>query len=360
MRRKKTDLSSLRQKIDAVDGRLVRLLNERVKLALEVSDVKRAQGASFYTPEREAALLDRVRKLNDDGVIPDDIMEFLFTQIMSVTFHMGAPLTIAYFGPAGTHTHMAAIRKFGEKVDLNPYDDITSVFRAVESGEASFGVVPVENSTEGMVSHTLDMFIDSPLKICSEAVLRIRHCLLARSGGIDTVKKIYTHPQILAQCRGWLQRHLPRVELVPAGSSAAAAQMVRTQKNAACIGSEAAVGTYGLKILARNVQDNQDNCTRFLVIGTYETKPSGCDKTSVFFSMEDKAGALYEMLLPFKKHNVNLTKIESRPLKKKLWQYYFFVDMQGHSEDAQVKAALNEVAARAQLFKVMGSYPRAR
>jgi len=204
------------------------------------------------------------------------------------------------------------------------------------------------------------MFIDSPLKICSEAVLRIRHCLLARSGGIDTVKKIYTHPQILAQCRGWLQRHLPRVELVPAGSSAAAAQMVRTQKNAACIGSEAAVGTYGLKILARNVQDNQDNCTRFLVIGTYETKPSGCDKTSVFFSMEDKAGALYEMLLPFKKHNVNLTKIESRPLKKKLWQYYFFVDMQGHSEDAQVKAALNEVAARAQLFKVMGSYPRAR
>jgi chorismate mutase/prephenate dehydratase len=351
------DLKALRKKIDSLDKRLVDLITERVRLALKIAEIKRDKKIHPYSPEREAQLLRRIRRLNP-GVIPDEVFEFLFTQIMSITFSLGTPLKIAYLGPRATFTHLAAIKKFGEKVEFLALPDIPAIFSAVEKGEVNFGVVPIENSTEGVVTHTLDMFMDSNLHICSEVVLRISQHLLGNVS-LNKIKKIYSHPQGFAQCRKWLAKHMSQRELIDAETTAKAAEIVKKKKDSACIASEACSRIYGLKILSSNIEDSSDNITRFLVIGKYLTKPSGGDKTSILFSVKDRVGALHDMLVPFKQNKISLTKIESRPSKKKPWEYYFFVDFQGHKDEAKVKKALKDLEKKCHFVNVLGSYPKA-
>lgn len=350
------ELKKLRKKIDSLDKKILDTLTQRVKLALEIAKIKKEKGFSSYSPEREAEILRRVIKLNP-GLIPDEAIESLFTQIMSITFSLTSPLKIAYLGPEATFTHLAALKKFGERAKFLSYLDIPSIFWAVENKEADFGVVPVENSTEGVVTHTLDMFIDSSLNICSEVILKITHHLLGNTT-IKRIKKIYSHPQVFSQCRNWLQEHFSSGELIPTSTTARAAQLVQRKKDSACIASEACAKLYNLKIIARNIQDSSDNITRFLVIGQYTTRATGKDKTSILFSVKDRVGALHDMLVPFKKHKINLTKIESRPSKRKPWEYYFFVDFQGHQDDKKVKLALKELERKCNFIKILGSYPR--
>jgi chorismate mutase / prephenate dehydratase len=309
----------------------------------------------FYSPEREAEVLKRVKKINNRR-IPEDVLEFLFTQIMSVTFSLNAPLKIAYLGPSGTFTHMAAIKKFGEQIDFISFNDISDIFGAVENEEVNFGVVPIENSTEGIITHTLDMFIDSNLSICSEVIMKISHHLLGCSR-IKDIKSVYSHPQVFPQCRRWLQENMPWVELIPASTTSKAAEIVKNKKDSACIASLASAKFYKLKVLAENIQDSSDNVTRFLVIGKYLTSSTGKDKTSVLFSVKDRVGALSDMLKPFKNNNINLTKIESRPSRKKPWEYYFFVDFNGHATSRKTKKALAELETKCKFLKVLGSYP---
>jgi len=356
-------LKRLRTRIDAIDEKLVKLLNERVSVTKQISSLKKGtEKGALYRPEREAELLSRARKLNHqygNGLIDDELISFFFTQVMSVTFQKSGQLRIAYLGPEGTYSHAAAIKRFGERVEFAHTNDIGAIFEVVEAKESDFGVVPVENSTEGIITHTFDRFIGSSLKICSELELKIVSCLMAKKGTKD-ITKIYSHPQPLAQCRNFLRRNYPQAELIATSSTARAAEIVETEKNAACIGPELAAKLHALEVVKKGIQDSNDNITRFLIVGDYETKPTGHDKTSVVFSMPDRAGALDEMLSILKKANINMTKIESRPLKDKVWQYYFFVDVDGHRHDAHLAAALGELEKKAQLFKVLGSYPKAR
>lgn len=344
-----------REKINKIDENLVKLIIERIKTTAKITETKKKKKIHSYTPEREAEVLRRVKKVNR-GIIPDDILEFLFTQIMSVTFSLNAPLKIAYLGPQATFTHMAAVKKFGEKVDLYPFNDIPDIFKAVEKGDVNFGVVPIENSTEGIITHTLDMFIKSNLAICSEVIMKVTHHLLG-SGSMKNIKKIYSHPQVFPQCRRWLQENMPSKDLIPVSTTSRAAEMVKNKKDAACIASESSAWFYGLKILSKNIQDSSDNITRFLVIGKYQTSATGKDKTSILFSIKDRVGALYDMLIPFRQNNINLTKIESRPSRRKPWEYYFFVDFQGHVNSRKAKKALKELEGKCKFLKVLGSYP---
>lgn len=351
------DLEKLRKKIDSLDKKLVDIVTQRVRAALRIAEIKKVKHIHPYSPEREAEVLRRIKLLNP-GIIPDETLEFLFTQIMSITFSLGNPLKIGYLGPKATFTHLAAIKKFGDKVEFVPFSDISDLFLAVENDDINFGVVPIENSTEGVVTYTLDMFIDSRLHICSEVILKISHHLLGNTS-IKKIKKVYSHPQVFSQCRKWLQKHLASRECIPTATTARAAQMVRKRKDVACIASEVCARIYNLKILARNIQDSSDNITRFLVIGKFITKPTGKDKTSILFSVKDRVGALHDMLVPFRKHRINLTKIESRPSKRKAWEYYFFVDLQGHRDDKRIKQALGELEAKCNFLKILGSYPKA-
>lgn len=353
----KKNLNKLRQKIDLLDKKIVLLLSERIKTALKISEIKEEKGLSFYSPEREAQILRRIKKLNP-GIIPDETLEFLFTQIMSVTLSLSSTLKIAYLGPPATFTHLAALKKFGDKVELLPLDNIEEIFKWVENDKAYFGVVPVENSLEGAVTHTLDMFIDYNLKICSEIIIVVRHHLLSRSS-LDKIKRVYSHHQVFGQCKKWLQENLSDREFISVQSTAKAAEIASSCKYTACIASEAAARVYKLKILANNIQDFSDNVTRFLVIGKYVTQSTGKDKTSLLFSVKDRVGALHDMLVPFKKNRINLTKIESRPSKRKPWEYYFFVDLEGHIKDKKVKEALEELEQKCNFLKVLGSYPQA-
>ena len=359
------DLKSLRTRIDKIDESLVRLLNDRIKTAKKISEYKRKKtiNGNLYRPEREAELLARVTKLNHEigsGMIDDELIRFFFTQVMSATFYLGGQLKIAYLGPNASYTHVAAIKRFGSKVEMLPVSDVAAIFSEVEKGEADFGVVPVENSTEGMVTHTLDSFVESPLEICSEVELKIKHCLLSSSADLKKIERIYSHPQSFGQCRKWLARNMPGVDLIEKNSNSRAACTALREKGAAAIASELAGHEYKLKVVRKNIQDSDDNTTRFLVIGRYSTKPTGKDKTSVVFSMKDEPGALDAMLTPFKKYNINLTKIESRPLKNKVWQYYFFIDLSGHKDEKNVKEALIELEKKSLMFKILGSYPKAR
>ena len=350
------ELKKLRKKIDLLDKKLLEVINQRVEIALKIAELKKKKGAPPYSPEREASILRKVKRLNK-GIIPEEILENLFAQIMSITFSLSSPLKIAYLGPEATFTHLAAIKKFKEGAKFFPYPDTPSIFWAVENEEVDFGVVPVENSNEGIVTHTLDMFIDSNLNICSEVILKISHSLLGNTS-LKKIKKIYSHPQVFSQCKNWLQKNLPARELIPTPTTAKAAQIVQKRKDSACIASEACAKLYNLKILAKNIQDSFDNITRFLIIGKYLTKPTGSDKTSILFSVKDRVGALHDMLVPFKKFKINLTKIESRPSKRKAWEYYFFVDFQGHREDKKVKSALKELEKKCNFLKILGSYAR--
>lgn len=357
-------LRQLRDQIDAIDSEILRLISERARCAQQVAVVKKAHNpedttSDYYRPEREAQVLRRIMEANP-GPLPNEEMARLFREIMSACLALEHPIRVAYLGPEGTFTQQAALKHFGRSAICLPMASIDDVFREVEAGAAEYGVVPVENSSEGVVNHTLDTFFESNLKICGEVALRIHHHLLV-SDITDTrsISRIYSHSQSLAQCRKWLDSRFPNAERVAVSSNAEAAKRVRGEWNAAAIAGEMAAELYGLKILAEKIEDNPDNSTRFLIIGTKEVPPSGNDKTSLIISMRNEPGALYDLLEPFRNYRVDLTSIESRPSKMGAWNYVFFIDMSGHKDEEHIKAALKEVGERASDLKMLGSYPKA-
>ncbi|NQV04115.1 MAG: prephenate dehydratase [Candidatus Omnitrophica bacterium] len=350
-------LKNLRKKIDSVDKEIIGLLNKRASITKDVGRLKDRTKSGVYVPDREAEIYNNLSRENK-GPLSGKALRAIYREIMSSSLALGRSLKIAYLGPEATFTHIAAIKKFGSQVKYSPCNSITEVFRAVEVSRCNYGVVPVENSIEGAVNHTLDMFIDSDLKICSEVFLDISHNLIGRCN-LKSVKRIYSNPQVFGQCRLWLDSHLRNVELIEVSTTSRAAEIATREKNACAIASLLAAEKYRLKVLARGIEDSANNITRFLVIGQHTPAPTKKDKTSIMFSGKDRPGALHDMLVPFKKNKVNLTKIESRPSKRKAWEYYFFVDAVGHCQDSNVQKALKDVAKQSIYLKVLGSYPRA-
>jgi len=355
-------LAGLRGKIDAVDERIQALIAERAGLAKEVGVLKGlTQTVEYYRPEREAQVLRKVVDRND-GPLRDEEMVRLFRELMSACLAQEEPLKVAYLGPEGTFTQSAVFKQFGHSVHALAVSTIDEVFQEVESGTADFGVAPIENSSEGTVNiHTLDMFLTSPLKICGEIELRIHQHLLGRMHDLKDVKRVCSHPQSLAQCRGWLSQHLPDVEKVPVASNAEAARRARDEDGTAALAGEAAAKVYNLRILFNTVEDRDDNTTRFVVVGRKLFPASGKDKTSLLVSAAETEtpGVLLHLLAPLSKHGVNMTRIESRPSRKRKWDYVFFLDLDGHADDDNVRKALDEMKAHSSLFKVLGSFPKA-
>ncbi|MBX3703543.1 MAG: prephenate dehydratase [Steroidobacteraceae bacterium] len=355
------ELSEIRERIDAVDAELHRLLNERATLAQKVGISKHASGRTidFYRPEREAQVLRSARNRNKGPLRDEEILR-LFREIMSACLAQQEPLKVAFLGPEGTFTQQAVFKQFGHSVRALALPSIDEVFHEVESGAADFGVVPIENSTEGTVMHTLDRFLVSPLSICGEAELRIHQYLMGRMKSLAAVRRICSHHQSLAQCREWLDEHLPDVEQVPVSSNAEAARRARDEQHTAAIAGETAAEVYGLDVLVAKIEDRPDNTTRFLVIGAKTFRPSGDDKTTVLVSVAhtDAPGALYRLLEPLAQNGVSLTRIESRPSRRKKWDYVFFLDLEGHVEDPKVALALGQLKERSSLYRVLGSYPR--
>jgi len=352
-------LEVLRDKIDALDEQIQTLINARAACAAEVAVVKSSQGEAthFYRPEREAAILRRVGDRNE-GPLPAEEMVRLFREIMSACLALEKPLTIAYLGPQGTFTQAAALKQFGHSVNTLALDTLDDVFRDVAAGAANYGVVPVENSTEGVISHTLDLFQQSQLFICGEVELRIHHHLLAKDEQV-TIKHVLAHQQALAQCRGWLEANLPDAEHVAVGSNAEAARLMHETADAAAIASDMAAEIYGLSIREHNIEDQPDNTTRFLIIGPQAAKPSGADKTSLLISVNNKPGALFSLLQPIAENGISMTRIESRPSRQAMWEYVFYIDVDGHRDDPAVAATLNALEQEAFAVKVLGSYPKA-
>jgi len=348
-------LDKLRKRIDLLDRKLINLLNLRAAVTKDIGQIKINAGKSIYVPEREMQILSRISSLNK-GPLKKSALEAIYREVMSASLALEKPLKIAYLGPQASFTNLAAMKKFGSQVSYVACNSIVDVFLEVEKASADYGVVPIENSIEGAVSHTLDVFVDSDLKICSQIILEVTHNLLANCVK-NKIRNVYSNPQVFGQCRIWLQKNLPNALLVDVSSTTRAAEMAKKEKNSAAIASLLASKVYGLKVLASGIQDSSHNITRFLVVGKNVASRTGKDKTSLFFSIKDRVGALYEMLLPFRKYGVNLTKIESRPSKKKAWEYYFFVDILGHQEDALIKKALNELERKCSYLKILGSYP---
>ncbi|NOZ25529.1 MAG: prephenate dehydratase [Nitrospirae bacterium] len=350
-------LERLRETIDAIDDEILELLNKRAKVVLEVATVKRDTNQDFYSPERERKILERLQGKNP-GPFPNDALRVIFREILSASLSLEEPLRVACLGPLATFTHLAALRHFGSSAEFIPVESIKDVFEVVQEGKAAYGVVPIENSNEGVISYTLDMFMDFDLKIAAEIMLEINHNLLSISGEITKIRKVYSHPQAIAQCRRWIERNLPNVTIIDATSTAKAAELASKDDEGAAIASELAAKIYDLRFVERHIEDNKNNYTRFLVVSKEFPPPTGKDKTSVMLSIKDKPGALYEVLAPFKKAKINLTKIESRPSKRKAWEYIFFIDMDGHVDDKKVKKALREIEKDCLFLKVLGSYPR--
>jgi len=346
-----------RKAIDKLDAQIVRLLNERTRHVLEIGGIKLKAGEEIYAPHRERAVLQRLCKLNE-GPITNESLRAIYREVMSSALSLEKSMTIAYLGPEATFTHQAAIRKFGASLRYAAQKTIADVFSEVTKNRADYGVVPVENSTEGVVTHTLDMFVDSDLKIVSQIVLRIQQCLMSNSPKAK-IKKLYVHPQSLAQCRGWLAKNLPRVEIVETSSNARSAELAAREKYSAALGGVLAAEKYGLKLLAQDIQDNSVNVTRFIVLGRTCSPPTGDDRTSLMLSVADKAGALHEAIAAFRKYKINMTKIESRPSKRKAWEYFFFVDCAGHFQDAKVAKAIELLGKHCNFVKILGSYPNA-
>ena len=356
------DLEAVRARIDAVDEQIHRFISERARLAQAVGMSKSASGRAvdFYRPEREAQVLRRARARNS-GPLRDEEVLRLFREIMSACLAQQEPLKVAFLGPEGTFTQTAVLNHFGHSVRALPLSSIDEVFHEVEAGSADFGVVPIENSTEGTVNHTLDRFLTSPLKICGEVELRIRQHLMGSMNSLGRIVRVCSHPQSLAQCREWLEEHLPGIEQVPVSSNAEGARRARDEKGTAAIAGETAAEVYGLKVLAAEIEDRADNTTRFLVLGLKLFAPSGEDRTTLLVSVlhTDAPGALSRLLEPLARHRVSLTRIESRPSRRRKWDYVFFIDFEGHAEDAHIAKALAALKKRASLFRVLGSYPRA-
>jgi chorismate mutase/prephenate dehydratase len=352
-------LDGLRERIDGIDEEILRLISERAVFATEVAEIKASAGdRDFYRPGREAEVLRRIKERNP-GPMGDEQMARLFREIMSACLALEQPLSVAFLGPAGTFTQAAAAKHFGHAVRMIPVGAIGDVFQEVEAGSCQYGVVPVENSTEGVVNHTLDMFIRSPLRIAGEVSLRIHHHLLSRETDLAVLETVYSHQQSLAQCRGWLDRHLPSVELISVGSNAEAAKLASEQPGIAAVAGEAAADIYDLGVLASRIEDEPGNTTRFLVIGKEDARPSGDDKTSLLLSCRNEAGGLHSLLSPLAAHGISMTRIESRPSRRGVWDYVFFVDILGHREDVTIAKALESLQKESLLFRVLGSYPQA-
>jgi len=349
------NISEHRKAIDQLDEQIVKLLNERTQHVLEIGAIKLKSREEIYAPHREGAVLQRVSRLNR-GPITRESLRAIYREIMSSALSLEKSMTIAYLGPEATFTHQAAIRRFGSSLRYAPQKTIADVFTEVSKNRADYGVVPVENSTEGVVTHTLDMFVDSELKIVAQIVLPIQHCLLSKSKR-EKINKLFTHPQALAQCRVWVQNRLPHAEIVETSSNARSAQLASTEQNSAAIAGALAAERYGLHILEADLQDNSANVTRFLVLGRQCSPPTGRDRTSVMFGIAHEVGALHRALAAFRQHRLNMTKIESRPSKKKAWEYYFFVDCDGHMNDRRVAKAIERLEAQCNFVKVLGSYP---
>lgn len=355
---KQKELKTLRQKIDELDKKILHILNQRTEIALQIGKIKSNDDISIYAPKREKEIYRQIVELNK-GPLKQETIKAIYREIMSGTLSLQKKIRIAYLGPATSFTHLSALKKFGSSIEYLDCSSIESVFKLVEKGEANYGVVPIENSIEGAVNYTLDMFIDFDIKICSEIFMEISHSFLSNSP-LNKIKKVYSNPQVFGQCRNWLNRNLSNAELIEVSSTTRAAEISREEENSGAIANSLAGQIYNLKIIKKNIQDSSHNITRFLIIGKDEVAASGNDKTSVVFSVKDKVGALYEMLLPFKKEGINLTKIESRPSKKMAWEYYFFVDLEGHYEQKEVGRALDELKKKCVYLKILGSYPKSK
>ncbi len=351
-------LKKIRARIDDIDARIQALISERAECAREVAEVKQADGGNpvFYRPEREAQILRQVKQRNQ-GPLSDEEMARLFREIMSACLALEQPMRVAFLGPEGTFTQAAALKHFGHAIQTVPLTAIDEVFREVTSDAAHYGVVPVENSTEGIINHTLDMFMQSSLGICGEVELRIHHHVLGKQAKLDKVERVYSHQQSLAQCREWLNAHLPRAERIAVNSNAEAARRVLDDPQAVAIAGETAAEIYGLGILVANIEDEPDNTTRFLIIGKQQVPPSGNDKTSLMVSARNQAGTLYRLLAPLVENGISMTRLESRPSRQGMWDYVFFIDIEGHASDEPVERALTALEKEAAMLRVLGSYP---
>ena len=355
-------LGDIRRQIDDIDAQIHTLINERARLAQAVGISKHKDGhaVDFYRPEREAQVLRNALERNKGPLRDEEILR-LFREIMSACLAQQEPLKVGFLGPEGTFTQAAVLKHFGHSVRALPLPSIEEVFGEVQAGVADFGVVPIENSTEGTVNHTLDMFLTSPLKICGEVELRINQHLMGRMDSLERIQRICSHQQSLAQCRAWLEEQLPGVERIAVSSNAEGARRARDEQGTAAIAGQAAAEVYGLKILVSDIEDRPDNTTRFLIVGRKLFTPSGRDKTTLIVSAADTdaSGALYKLLEPFARNGLNLTRIESRPSRRRKWDYVFFIDVEGHAQDENLAGALEQLKQRASLFRVLGSYPQA-
>lgn len=351
-------LAGVRAEIDGIDAELLNLLNQRARCAQKVGEIKAEHGEAghIYRPEREAQVLRRLQDTNP-GPLPNEGITFFFREVMSACLSLEQPLGVAFLGPLGTFSESAATKHFGHAARLLPQASIDDVFREVESAHAHYAVVPVENSTEGAVGRTMDLLLGSSLKICGEVVLRIHQNLLSKETDLSKITKVYSHAQSLAQCHEWLNRVLPNAQRISVGSNAQAAQKAAEESGVAAIAGEAAAARYQLPKLAENIEDEPNNTTRFLVLGKHDAGASGRDKTSLIMSAPNRTGALHELLLSFSHAGVSLSRLESRPARHALWEYVFYVDVDGHRDDPAVKAALDELAGRAAYLKILGSYP---
>lgn len=351
-------LKPLRDQIDAIDAQLISLLNQRAGVAQQVGHIKAETNAPVFRPEREAQVLARVAERNDGPLASSDLQS-IFREVMSACRALEKRLTVAYLGPAGTYSEQAVWQQFGQAVDGLPCVSIDEIFRSVEAGTAEFGVVPVENSTEGAVNRTLDLLMRTTLSISGEVALPVQHSLMTRTGTMEGVTRICAHSQALAQCQAWLNEHYPQLERRAVASNGEAARMASEESGVAAIAGDMAARRYSLAIAHAHIQDDPHNRTRFFVVGTLQPGPSGRDQTSLLLSVPNKSGAVYELLAPLARHGVSMTRFESRPARTGRWEYFFFVDIEGHAHDAKVAEALAELQTQAAFFKVLGSYPHA-
>jgi chorismate mutase/prephenate dehydratase len=352
-----SSLDGLREKIDKIDGQLVELLNERARVVIDIGKLKSQTGSPVYAPDREKEVLEKVTKHNK-GPLPDKCLTAIWRELMSGSFVLERPLRVGYLGPGGSFSHTASILKFGQSADFEPLTDIHCIFDEVSKGHCDLGIVPIENTLGGGVVETLDALVDSDVKVCSEILMAVHQNLLANCN-IDQIEKIYSKPEVFTQCHNWLAATFKEAKTISEPSTAKAAQKAAKEKNSAAIGSAIAAELYGLKIACESIEDNPNNVTRFFVVGREDARPTGEDKTAVMFSTAHKAGALVDVLEVFKKYDVNLTNIESRPSKKRQWEYYFFVDFLGHRSDENVQKALDEARKHCLQLSVLGSFPRA-
>ena len=353
-------LSELRDKIDAIDSQILHLINQRAECAIEVARTKLAAGetGSFYRPDREALVLRRIKEINQ-GPLTDDTAAHLFREVMSACLALEKPLEVAFLGPEGTFTQQAVFKHFGHAVKAVPYSTLNDIFHAVETGHCQFGVVPVENSTEGVIAHTLDRFMDSTLQICGEVEIRVHQNLLGKMESQAEIREVYSHQQSLAQCRQWLNNNLPGISCVAVNSNAEAARMASLDKSKAAIASVLAAELYDLNIIEKNIEDEANNTTRFIVIGKQYSVSTGADKTTLLVSTGNQAGALHKTLAPFAEYGISMAHIESRPSRQGLWDYVFFIDIDGHQTDVDVSKAIATLQSNVKMLKILGSYPKA-